>query len=504
MLKKTLITITIAALTSIVVLFWVFNNVSLDKLSIGDLKFGADITTITSTDTVKDALLTIVNTNFTNLNTEVGTLPTESILTLESDGDIVATSTTAGYGLAFDYFTATSTSATSTFAGGFTIDTSDFVVDPDAGKVGIGTTSPYAKLSVVGETVSEFFTATSTTATSTFAGDLTLGTGLFWDTSAGALSIGFEQYNMTVAGTVVPTISSVHTSGTSNQTDFAIHRHSDTATRGAVYDCDRTRGTEGSETAVQNGDRLCTFGVLGHDGGDLEFGARMDWVVDGTVSAGNVPTSLRFRNETEGGALLETLYLDSLGTVGIGTTTPAAKFTINGTTGRNLFQVATSTDQAIFVIDDNGNLTVPSTFGGDYTTISGTALNLDIEISQMSASANLIATSSNAIATSTETLLGKKIRNASTLSAVYCKTLGTGTSTIDIKINGSTSVFGGTKLTCGSDGDGTGGTSEVASTTLSQTALSAGDYLELSVTDAEPTGTRPRGFIVTPYWTPND
>ena len=37
-----------------------------------------------------------------------------------------------------------------------------------AGNLGLGTTSPYAKLSVVGETVSTYFTATSTTATSTF------------------------------------------------------------------------------------------------------------------------------------------------------------------------------------------------------------------------------------------------------------------------------------------------------------------------------------------------
>jgi len=37
-----------------------------------------------------------------------------------------------------------------------------------SGNLGIGTTSPYAKLSVVGETVAEYFTATSTTATSTF------------------------------------------------------------------------------------------------------------------------------------------------------------------------------------------------------------------------------------------------------------------------------------------------------------------------------------------------
>ncbi len=40
------------------------------------------------------------------------------------------------------------------------------------GNVGIGTTSPYAKLSVVGEAVARNFTATSTTATSTFSGGI--------------------------------------------------------------------------------------------------------------------------------------------------------------------------------------------------------------------------------------------------------------------------------------------------------------------------------------------
>ena len=41
-----------------------------------------------------------------------------------------------------------------------------------AGNVGIGTTSPYAKLSVAGETLAGFFTATTSTATSTFAGNI--------------------------------------------------------------------------------------------------------------------------------------------------------------------------------------------------------------------------------------------------------------------------------------------------------------------------------------------
>ncbi len=55
---------------------------------------------------------------------------------------------------------------------------------------GIGTTSPYAKLSVVGEVVATYFSATSTTATSTFAGGLFVGGGaLRYDFSSGITSI---------------------------------------------------------------------------------------------------------------------------------------------------------------------------------------------------------------------------------------------------------------------------------------------------------------------------
>ncbi|GEM_PF-3266827 len=51
-----------------------------------------------------------------------------------------------------------------------------------ANTIGIGTTSPYAKLSVVGPVVAEYFTATSTTATSTLSGNLdVLGKAVFGD-----------------------------------------------------------------------------------------------------------------------------------------------------------------------------------------------------------------------------------------------------------------------------------------------------------------------------------
>jgi hypothetical protein len=59
------------------------------------------------------------------------------------------------------------------------------------GLVGIGTTSPYAKLSVVGQIVAAYFTATSTTATSTFAGGTIFNgkVGIATSSPSGVLSV---------------------------------------------------------------------------------------------------------------------------------------------------------------------------------------------------------------------------------------------------------------------------------------------------------------------------
>lgn len=79
------------------------------------------------------------NTNFywDNSNNRLGIADNTPTYTFDVTGNVRVTSY-----LDVSHFIATSTTATSTFAGGITVDTSDFVIDPDANKIGIGTTTP--------------------------------------------------------------------------------------------------------------------------------------------------------------------------------------------------------------------------------------------------------------------------------------------------------------------------------------------------------------------------
>ncbi len=95
--------------------------------------------------------------------------------------------------------------ATSTVAmtNGLNFDSNTLVIDPNANRIGLGTSSPYAKFSVVGPVVAEYFHATSTAATSTFGGQLVSGFAPTLAHSFGSWSVGASGANPSGASLII-------------------------------------------------------------------------------------------------------------------------------------------------------------------------------------------------------------------------------------------------------------------------------------------------------------
>lgn len=76
----------------------------------------------------------------------------------------------------------------------------------------------------------------------------------------------------------------------------------------------KARGIVGARTAVVAGDVLQSSFGSGYDGASYVGACNLRWVVDGPVSAGNVPTRVEFFTFTSGGAHSSKLEITSAGT----------------------------------------------------------------------------------------------------------------------------------------------------------------------------------------------
>lgn len=222
----------------------------------------------------------------------------------------------------------------------------------NGGNFGVGTTSPYAKLSVVGEIVGAYFTGT-TTATSTFGGNLAInGTGTTtssggFNISAGCFAVnnicitgGGSTYTGTypiiVSGTVISSSISTTSSNTwANTQRFAGANIIPLTTTPGNVDI-RTTDAEaidigGSISLGGNNDSAGTaFRVFGTVEGRKENG-----------TSGNSDGYLMFRTNT-GGSVAERMRISSVGRVGIGTTSPYSMLSVAGQVVAQNY-VATST-----------------------------------------------------------------------------------------------------------------------------------------------------------------
>lgn len=111
-----------------------------------------------------------------------------------------------------------------------------------------------------------------------------------------------------------------------NGDDYLMETASDMGVQapGATYN--RSRGSLGSEAAVENGDTLAVpLYAQAHDGTDLVLAATITAEVDGTVATGKVPTRIRIATADADGVLTDRMVIGADGTTDV-----LGDFTVNG------------------------------------------------------------------------------------------------------------------------------------------------------------------------------
>ncbi|MFA6095982.1 MAG: tail fiber domain-containing protein, partial [Candidatus Paceibacterota bacterium] len=183
-----------------------------------------------------------------------------------------------------------------------------------SGNIGIGTTSPYAKLSVVGEAVARNFTATSTTATSTIAGGLDVGSGAIrYDFSSGITSID----NLEVGNTFFEADAGVITWADLPVTSASVN------------------GVVNSYTASINGNPLITaYSTSDGAGGVANLGVGIGTTTPWGKLAVN-PVAGDANQFVIGSSTRTSFIVNPAGNIGIGTTTPTGKFVVVSGTENN-------------------------------------------------------------------------------------------------------------------------------------------------------------------------
>jgi len=136
-------------------------------------------------------------------------------------------------------------------------------------------------------------------------------------------------------------------------------RSNDSPNSNALFLLRRTRGTIGSESAVQSGDRVGQIrfeGYHGAGGGQYGYPGIIICGVDDDLSGTAVPGNMQFwTTRASDGDLSERMRIKNDGNVGIGTINPQTKLAVNGNVTCKEVEV-TLTGWSDYVFDEKYNL----------------------------------------------------------------------------------------------------------------------------------------------------
>ena len=379
-------------------------------------------------------------------NVGIGTTSPSQALSVQGNlliaGNVIASGYTATSTVTAPNFVANDSSATSTFAGGLTVGTTNLVVDRSTGKVGIGTASPLQKLSVATGVSTGFVTIGSVTSGISNRGGMTIRT-------AATGGWGMELFSDPNGNSHIRALSN----GTAND-NIGLSINLDNGGSTSIY---------GNASSISAGNS--TVNVI----------SPYEAITMDSYGVG----AIQFKTNA-GSGLTERMRINDAGNIGIGTTSPNAKLDVNGSIvveGTNSYNFIRTSDLGVvggLSSDNNSTITLN---GGNLGRLNfGTTNNTTLTIvggkvgigtttpsQTLSVQGNALLsgnlTAANLTATGTLTVLGgSSILGSQAIAGYFTATSTTATSTFagNVAIGGAGIYAQNGAFAAGSRTSGTG------------------------------------------------